>query len=329
MAERDFRPPPESAAHSGYTIPHTSYAPRRSMVFRKDVANRMEKSLADAQSSRAELESLFLSSLPDIDRVGRFIARRHRLSPSEADDFCSEVNLAIIAGDYATLASFQGRSSLRTYLTTVIQRMFLDYRRKQWGKWRPSAEAQRRGPLALRLEILLYRDGLSFEEALETMRTNFACEESREALAELAHRLPHRTSRRALAEGGEDLSSVPAGDLASPEVQLDGTSTASRTQGLINEAMESLGPQDRIVLRMRFEDDISVADIARTLHLDQKRLYRRLDDILFGFRKSLEDKGLGWPEVVQMIERGQCHLSLSPLVAEKGAPRPSPSEVQA
>jgi len=289
----------------------------------------MDQTSSDAQPPRAALESLFVSSLPDIEKVARFIARRHRLSPSETDDFISEVNLAIIQGEYAVLASFQGRSSLRTYLTTVIQRLFLDYRRKQWGKWRPSAEALRRGPLALRLEILLYRDGMSLEEALETLRTNFACNESREAISELAHRLPPRTSRRALSEGGEDLSSIPAGELVSPEAGLDGGRLNDRAQGLIAEVMERLDPQDRIVLRMRFEDDLSVADIARTLHLDQKRLYRRLDELLATFRKSLKERGLLWPDLEQMIERGQCHLCLSPVGAENEESRPSPSEAQA
>jgi len=111
----------------------------------------MEKTLPDAQVRRAELESLFLASLPDIEQVSRFIARRQRLSASEAEDFLSEVNLGFIRSDYAVLASFAGRSSLRTYLTTVIQRLFLDYRRRLWGKWRPSAEALRRGSRALGL----------------------------------------------------------------------------------------------------------------------------------------------------------------------------------
>lgn len=289
----------------------------------------MDQTLAEAHTQRVGLENLFVSSLPDIERVSRYIAHRHRLSQDETDDFCSEVNLAIIQGNYAVLSSFQGRSSLRTYLTTVIQRMFLDYRRRLWGKWRPSAEAQRRGPLALRLEILLYREGLSFDEALETMRANFACDESREALVELAQGLPPRTNRRAMAEGVDDIGTVPAGELASPEAQLEGANTSARAQGLIDDVMAALDPQDRIVLRMRFEDDISVADIARTLRLDQKRLYRRIEELLAGFRRSLGDRGLGWPEVVRMIERGQCHLCLSPLAPEKAADRPSEREVQA
>jgi RNA polymerase sigma factor (sigma-70 family) len=289
----------------------------------------MDPTLTDAPLRRAELEGLFVSSLPDIERVSRSIARRNRLGPAEADDFCSEVNLKIIENNYAVFASFQGRSSLRTYLTTVIQRLFLDYRRRAWGKWRPSAEAHRRGPLAIRLEALLYRDGLSLEEALETMRTNLACEESREALTALAHNLPQRTSRRAISDGGADLESVSAPEFASPEVQLEGATTSARTQALIDASMLLLSAQDRIVLRLRFEDDISVADIARTLHLDQKRLYRRIEDLLQGFRKTLEGQGLGWPEVTRMIERGQCHLRLPMEPGEMTAARPSHAEAQA
>lgn len=284
---------------------------------------------ADTDARRAELEHVFLASIHDIERVTRFVARRHRLSQAEAEDFGGEVNLAIIEGNYAILGAFQGRSSLRTYLATVIHRLFLDYRRRLWGKWRPSAEAKRRGPVAQRLEMLLYRDGLSFDEAVETLQTNLGCGESREALAELAHLIPQRTDRRAAVEGVEDIEAVPADLVAGPEAQFEGARTSARAQGLINSVMEGLDPQDRIVLRLRFEDGVSVADIARRLHLDQKKLYRRIEDLLAEFRKSLSDRGLGWPEVVRMIDRGQCHLCLPPLAPENAGPRPSPNEVQA
>lgn len=288
----------------------------------------MDQTLAETRLQHAELEGMFVSSLPDVERVSRYIARRHRLGPAETDDFCSEVNLRIIENNYAVFASFEGRSSLRTYLTTVIQRLFLDYRRRMWGKWRPSAEALRRGPLAVRLEALLYRDGLTFDQAAETLRTNLACEESREALSALAHGLPQRAIRRPVTDSEDDLASVAAGDLADPELALEGSSTAFRTQGIISEAMETLDPQDRLVLRLRFEDDISVAAIARTLHLDQKRLYRRIDEILQGFRRMLEDRGLRWSEVQRMIERGQCNLCLSRNSPESAGVRSSLEEAQ-
>jgi RNA polymerase sigma factor (sigma-70 family) len=288
----------------------------------------MEQPLRAGETRRAELEGRFLSSLSDIERVIRFVARRHRLSRTEEDDFASEVKLALIENDYGVLARFEGHSSLRTYLTTVIQRLFLDYRCKLWGKWRPSAEAQRRGPLALRLESLLYRDGLSFDEAVETLRARFGATETRDEIAALAHALPARSSRRT--SGDEALPHVPAGELANPEVQLEGADTALRLQHVLAEVMEELPAQDRIVLRMRFQDEVPIATIARTLCLDQKRLYRRLEAVLASFRKSVEARGVAWSDVSLMIQRGQCHLCLPKISVENDALRPSPeTEAQA
>ena len=71
--------------------------------------------------------------------------------------------LKLIDDDYQILRGFRERSSLRTYLSTVVERLFLDYRIRQWGKWRPSAQARRAGALAVRLEALLHRDGVPFE----------------------------------------------------------------------------------------------------------------------------------------------------------------------
>src|SRR5207302_6805108 len=106
-------------------------------------------------------EGLFLSSLPVIDEVVAHVCRRHRLSATEADDFAGEVRLRLIERDYEPLRRFEGRSSLRTYLTVVVHRYFLDYRNKLWGKWRPSMEAKRFGAAAILFERLQVRDGWS------------------------------------------------------------------------------------------------------------------------------------------------------------------------
>ena len=100
---------------------------------------------ANADHSSAS-EAGFLSNLAIIDRIVRFICRRHKISESEAEDFSSEVRLRLVENDYEVFRRFQHRSSLRTYLTIVIQRIYLDYRNHLWGKWRPSAEARRLGP---------------------------------------------------------------------------------------------------------------------------------------------------------------------------------------
>src|SRR5229473_2829543 len=144
---------------------------------------------------RMTREQLFLSELALIERVIGWVCARRCLRGADAEDFASTVKLRLIENDYEILGRFEGRSSLKTYLTAVINRLYIDYQTQRFGKWRPSAEARRLGPVALRLEALLYRDGLTFEEARGVLQTDFQVAESREALYELSLKLPRRSPR--------------------------------------------------------------------------------------------------------------------------------------
>src|SRR5690349_6000638 len=110
-------------------------------------------------------EAIFASQLDLIERVIRRVCVSRHLSAADADDFASHARLRLIENDYAILGQFQGRSSLATFLTVVVQRLFLDFRTSEWGKWRSSAEAVRSGSVAVLLERLVVRDGYSFDEA--------------------------------------------------------------------------------------------------------------------------------------------------------------------
>src|SRR5688572_1196866 len=152
-------------------------------------------------------DHLYLTHQPTIERALRFTARRHRCVGDEAEDFAAWARLKLVENDYAILAQFEGRAGLASYLAVVVQRLFLDYRISKWGKWRPSAEAKRLGPLAVRVETLLSRDGLSLEEAYQTLRAA-DLQLSREVMEDLQARLPTRVSRRF--EGEEALETIAA-----------------------------------------------------------------------------------------------------------------------
>lgn len=284
------------------------------------------ESLRPSEARRAELEKLFLESLGDIERIVHAVSLRCRLSQSEEDEFAGEVRLAFVENDYQILDRFRGLSSLRTYLTTVVHRLLLDRRRRQWGKWRPSAAALRHGSLAIRLEELLFKDGLSLDESIETLRTTMAPKESREELVALAQALPRRLSRRS--QGDTPLESLPALESANPEVQFQDALMARRVQATLSGLISSLSPQDHLVLRLRFEDQVSVADIARLLRLEQKPLYRRINGILAKLRESFQVLGLSWSDVEQMIDRGQCEFSFPKQSEETEAVGPSQMEAK-
>jgi RNA polymerase sigma factor (sigma-70 family) len=247
-------------------------------------------------------ESMFLAHLDVIDRVTAFVAARNHLAAADADDFRSHVKLKLIEDDYAILIKFKGRSSLRTYLTVVIQRLFLDYRISAWGKWRPSAEAKRAGAVAMLLEQLQTRDGHTFEESCELLRAKHGVHASRAELEAIAARLPARIRKRF--ESDDVLETVadagPSVDVL--VVERERASTASQVDGALKAVMSSLDPQDRLILALRFEDGRTVADIAGLLRLDQKGLYRRLERLLAQLRTALEARGIQSSAVVEMFE---------------------------
>ncbi len=244
-------------------------------------------------------EQLFLSELALIERVIAWVCARRCLRGADAEDFGSAVKLRLIEGDYEILGRFEGRSSLKTYLAAVIQRLYLDYQTQRFGKWRPSAEARRRGPVALRLESLLYRDGLTFEEASGVLQTNFRVRESREALYELSQKLPRRSSRRDVS-GPNHEPAEPGGGSSTIE-QAERQDLARRTFLVLRRALARLATRDRILLRLHFEDGMSLADVAKALGEEQKALYRKRDALLKQLRADLELEGIRSGDVHELL----------------------------
>lgn len=237
-----------------------------------------------------------------IEGVIDWIARRRCLSEDEGEDFSSWVRIRLLEDDCAILRKFQGRSSFRTYLVTVVQNLFRDYRIAKWGKFRPSAQARRLGTTAIRLEILLVRDGIPFEEAAELLRRNHGVEESTGDLARLAGELPPRVPTRTPTQAGDEdvldslSESAEARGPAGPEERLrdrERAETQERLEAGLRRALRALEPEDRLILKMRFEDGFTVAAVARTLGLEQKPLYRRIGRSLRTLRAELEAAGVG------------------------------------
>lgn len=257
-------------------------------------------------------DELLTSNLPLIERAIAFACRRNQLSPEDAEEFGAVVKLRLVENDYAVLRAHEGRSSMATFIGIVVQRMLLDFRIHAWGKWHASAEAKRLGDIAIELEQLMHRDGRTLDEAFTILAAKHEGL-TRERVQSLADRLPARAPRRREVSLDDALPvAVTNGNTAETDALADERrEIAERLSRVMNESIRKLPSADRTILQLRFQDGMTVAQIARAFRVDQKQLYRRIERRMRDIRKELESDGLASADVLDLIGRDDTVLEFN------------------
>ena len=228
------------------------------------------------------------SDLVLLGEVIRAVIRRGRLLPSDAEDFSQSVQLRFLESGYEAFARFDGRSSLRTYLTTVVWRLLLDWRIAAYGKWRPSAAARRLGEQAVRLDRLLNRDGMTVDEAIQVAaRAPEALPEP--VLRMIADRLPRRRRHIRVAD---DVLQLVAREFPDPVEARERAMRARKTRIALGQAFNQLNPEERRLMSLRYRQSMTVREIASLLNVDAKRLYRTFDRLVGKLRRDMGASGV-------------------------------------
>ena len=235
------------------------------------------------------------------------VARHHRLTPENAEDFVQTSHVRLLERNYDVFDRFTGRCSLQTYLTVVATRLLLDWRNREYGKWRPSAAAGRLGERAITLERLIHRDGRPLQEAIEVMCAADKGVTHRD-LERIAERLPIRRSVEEVGgmEGLEELASIGFDDPLETE-ERDGTVRAIRR--VLARAIAQLPIEEQDLLRLRFVNRQPVPGLARVLNTDPAVLYRRIAKLLQTLRRTLEEAGVAGPECLTDSRRPAWYTS--------------------
>jgi len=257
-----------------------------------------------------DYQRLFLDNLDLIDRIARTAGRRRHLSPPEQEDLSGVVRLRLIADNYAVLRKFQNRSTFWTYLSSVIERISMDFCIEQWGRWRPSVKAEGLGPEAVLLERLVQRDGYLLEEALELARSRHDVTMSESSLRAIWAQLPIRDRRTQVAE--EAAAGVPARDTA--EVDVEDTAHREALQHVERALVDALGrctDQERLLLRLRFDQGMTMGEIAPILSVSVQTLQRRLSKVFGQLQTALESAGVHSKDIRNLI--GHQSIIISPL----------------
>jgi RNA polymerase sigma factor (sigma-70 family) len=248
-------------------------------------------------------KQLFEANLGTIERVIAIVCRRARLYGPDAEDFASEVRLALIENDYAILTKYEGRSSLDTFLTVVVQRLLADARTQAKGRWHASSEGQRIGPAAVLIETLIRRDGRSLDEAMPHINAAHPGL-TREQVNAILDRLPERSGRPRPVDIETVVPIVAASDSTDARAFAADYERISNAAGaIVRELMHALPVEHRMLLRLRFVSDMSIADISRMMRLPQRPLYRRLESLLGRLRGALTAAGIDGATAESLVGR--------------------------
>lgn len=258
-------------------------------------------------------EQTYQEHLETIRRIASFVAHRNHLNPDEVKDFTQEVCLRLLDDDYAIIGKFEGRSSFSTYLTTVIMRLYQQWRVAMWGKWRPSAEAKRLGDKATTLERLMTRDGYTFSEAVSVLTTPESSQFTVEELEAIYIRLPPRNPRPTIISGEVSPDVAAADANAADRVETQERRRIARKVGeALDRKLAGMDAEDRLILQMRFWKAMKVPEIAQRLHLDQKKIYKRLDRLFQVVRRALEESGVSKSDVAALLSSGDQEIRIDP-----------------
>lgn len=256
-------------------------------------------------ADRLNSEAIFLEHLGWIEKVAASACRKHGVWGEDAEDFSAWAKMKIMDDDYALLRRFRGESEIKTFIATVVVRLAHQYVRERWGRWRPSAAAERIGPLATELEMLVYRDGYPLEQAGQKLRVAGRTTLSDTELARLLARLPQRAPLRP-----HEVSADPVLDAHAGSQNADQRIAASQAwterrelTDALEHAIERLDPEERMIVRMHFGEGRTVAEVARALRLELKPLYRHVERLRVRVRSLLEDEGIHGSDVRAMLEQ--------------------------
>jgi DNA-directed RNA polymerase specialized sigma24 family protein len=270
------------------------------------------------------------------NREGRWIERLARLAERRFPDAAASgaaYNFAfdrISENDWRLLESYTGRAQPGTYLTAVFCRLLEDYSRARYGRPRPPAWLQRMGELWLRIYRMLCLERVEPESIVDSiaLRAGRPRGDVRQTIATIRARIPDCGQARGEVAMADPADAHEETDAANPESELarqeltellrtlrsvlsaaDAAPVAPRnpssggpdpsrvpSPALLRSALQ-LDDEERLVLRLLYQDGRTVADAARALHLPEHQVRRKRERAVSRLREALRAAGIG-PELL-------------------------------
>jgi RNA polymerase sigma factor (sigma-70 family) len=193
-----------------------------------------------------------------------------------------------------------GTASFATWLRAVIRRLCIDWHRSEFGRSRIFDSIGRLSSMDQAVFRAIYEDGERAVDALEPLRARFP-QFTREKLEESCERIQQSLSPRQLwllstrKPKLASLDGVFVDDRAPLEEQIRDLAPDPETlavereqRAALERALGDLTASDRLLIRLRYEQELTLEQVARLTDLpDAQTADRRIKQILIALRKSI------------------------------------------
>jgi RNA polymerase sigma factor (sigma-70 family) len=221
--------------------------------------------------------------------------RRHENDEDRAAECFMHVCAALSDDRFRRLRAFRpgGPASFRTWLLAVVSNLCVDWRRREQGRARPFRSIARLPELERQIYHCIFVRGLSRAQCLETLVPRFPSLDAT-TVGQINSRLfalltPQqrwqlslRTPATALPiPGSDNADENPWPEPESPGPGPDALAAHEQERERLQRAMSLLPADQRLLLRLRYEQELTLAEIARlTGQPDPFRVNRRIEGAL-------------------------------------------------
>ena len=208
------------------------------------------------------------------------VARRFDDRASRASDSYLFVCEKLNDNGFRRLLSYRrdGPARFKTWLTTVVANLCIDWQRRQQGRFRPPGAIAGLPLLEQEIFRLIYSRGMARDRCLNALQPRFP-DLTMQAVAEINARLFSLLNSRqrwqlgAGARGSvslDEMLSSDSGDTFQLEDQAPGPQQIAerdQTRALLDAALSRLEPRQRLLLRLRYQQDLTLDEVARLVQL--------------------------------------------------------------
>ena len=196
-----------------------------------------------------------------------------------------------------------GPAKFTTWLRAVVRNLCLDWQRKRFGRPRLFRSVARLSDLDQQVFRLVHERGVTEQEALLHLTPKFpgltlqllsdAIERINKALSSNQNWLLRTRTKLSRQRSTEPIDEVQRTEPTSSDANPEALAIAAERKTVLARALRKLPTNEKLLLRLRYEEEMTLEQIARLLQMgNAQRVDRQIKQILLRLRSEFESGAL-------------------------------------